>query len=260
MKILVCVKPGVPADQSLVIDESRQWIISYSDNNLPQLGRYDEIAVEQALTLKDAMNGVVVDVLTVGAPETSAILRRALGVGTDNAILVINRLKGYVHASVTARFIVNAICARRYDLILSGALSEDLAQGLVGPMIAEALNIPCVTSCKSLTIDKDRSVLLAKRDIEGARLQTTELKLPALATIQACPNKLRYPSLSNIIRANNSEIEIVEPDSEPENRSDVHLVSLKYPVMSRSVQFLNGSSGEKALTLASLLRKRALLA
>ncbi len=260
MKILVCVKPGVPADQTLVLDESKRWIIPYSDNNLAQLGRYDEIAIEQALILKDSINGAVADVLTFGAPETSVILRRALGMGADNAILVINRLKGYVSASVTAKFIVNAIGGRHYDLILSGALSEDLAQGLVGPTIAEALNIPCVTSCKSLTIDKDRSVLVAKRDVEGARLQIVELRFPALATIQACLNKPRYPSLSNIMRANNSEIEFVELVSEPENKSDVELVGLKYPVMSRSIEFLSGSSREKALTLASLLRKRALLA
>lgn len=259
MKILVCVKHSFPTDRSLIIDPSGQWVLDCADGATPQLGRYDELAVEQALTIKDQNPGVTVDAITVGSSNKSAILRRAMGMGADGGIHVVRPGDVYTSAVRTASLLVSAVRGRSYGLILTGAMSDDMSQGLVGPMLAGRLDIPYITCCVRLNVDSQRSVVVAERDIEGGRRQIVELDLPALASIQACDNKPRYPSLSSIIRAQGEVIETIQAACVDESESGETLLGLTYPPKSGSVNFLAGSCRDKATELASILRKRAFL-
>ena len=259
MKILVCVKHSFPTDRSVIIDPSGQWVLDCADGATPQLGRYDELAVEQALTIKDQNPGATVDAITAGSLNKSAILRRAMGMGADSGIHVLTSADVFTSAVRTASLIVSVVRLRSYDLILTGAMSDDLSQGLVGPMLAGKLDIPYITSCVRLNVDSKRSVVVAERDIEGGRRQIVELDLPALASIQACDNKPRYPSLSNIIRAQNQIIETIQAACIDESESGETLLGLTYTPKSGSVNFLTGTCGDKAKELASILRKRAFL-
>lgn len=258
MKILVCVKQAPPADAPIKIDQSQQWVSVYG-HALPQMGKYDEYAVEQAIIIKEQVPGTTVDAITNGPAEWATVLRRALGMGVDHGIQALTLEGGYASALKTVSCIALAVRARSYDLILTGVMSEDLAQGLVGPMLAETLSFSCVTSCVSLRVDESRNCVYAERDIEGGRRQLVELALPALVTIQSSTNRPRYPSLSNIMRANSQELEVITVESSEDAVSCEKLLRLSSPQKTRSAVFLQGSSKDKARELLSILRKRSVL-
>ncbi len=259
MKILVCVKRAFPAEQAVVIDESGGWICENLSGDLPALGRYDEMAIEQALMIKDLEPGVSVDAITVGPQEDSSVLRRALAMGADRGIHIVAGFAGYVSALTTASLIANAVSSRSYDLALTGVMSDDMNQSLVGPMLAELLQLPCVTSCSDVTLVAEKRLIRVERDIEGARKQILEMDLPGLVTIQSCRNKPRYPSLSNIMRANSQKLEIIGVNTREQNGRTEEFNGLGVPQKSRVVRFLNGSASDKASELLSIIRSRGLL-
>lgn len=258
MRIVVCVKRSFPSDQSVVIDESGLWILKNADSNLPSLGRYDELAVEQALSIRDKNEETTVEVITVGPTKDSAILRRAMGMGACSGIHVMTNDECYISPKITANRLSQVIGPRGYDLIMTGAMSDDMAQGLVGPMLAEMLGIRCVTSTADVLLNNQETIVV-KRDIEGASRQVLEIDLPALVTVQGCSNNPRYPSLSNIMRANSQALQTVDQGEVTENLSVEALVKLVYPEKNRSIKFLRGSSADKATELVSILKTRGLL-
>ncbi len=258
MKILVCVKQ-VPATDGLIrIDESGLWVTT--DEGTPlQMNRFDEYAVEQALILKEQVPGTFVDVITVGPEKAAAVVRRALGMGADHGIHVLADDRGYVSAPQTAARIARTVHGRKYDLILAGVMSEDMSQGLVGPMLAEMCGMPCATACVRAQVKTERSTVYVEREIEGGFRQMLELDFPALLTVQSGINKPRYPSLSHIMRASRQELEVVSiAESELAPPSE-DLLSMSYPGKTRSVVFLEGSRKDKALQLLNILRERSLL-
>lgn len=259
MKILVCVKSAVPVDQKILIDDTGKWVVNNSNGDLPNMGRYDELAVEQALVLKDNIPGTTADIITVGPARNSSVLRRAMGMGADQGVHILYTDEGYVSATRTVALLAPVIRSRSYNLILAGVISEDMSQGLVGPMLAETLGIPCVTSCVRVGVDDEKAVVTAERDMEGSRRQTIEINLPALVTIQACASRPRYPSLSNIIRANSQEIETIRTGMDERMGDREQLLSLNYPEKTRTVKFLQGTAREKAQELVSILREKAFL-
>ncbi len=259
IKILVCVKSSAPADAPLVINDSGAWIERGFSHTEAVPGRYDELALEQALRLKDQISGVMVDAISCGPTREIRVLRRALGMGCDNAIHILTGEEGFVPAITTAYRLSSAIRSRSYDLILTGLMSEDMNQGIVGQMTAEFLGMPCLTSCVSISVDAERRLVMVERDIEGARRQKLEMNMPALATVQACVTPPRYPSLSKILRAVSMEIETIEADPVTVHDRGEILTRLTYPTRRRSVRFLEGPSRQKASELVSILRSRAIL-
>lgn len=260
MKIVVCVKRSTHSDQALIINKSSGWITENESKDLPGLGMYDEMAVEQALMIKDKIQSATVEVITVGAPGDSSVVRRAMGMGADTGAHVITRDEAYVSAYVTALRLADVLDSKEYDLVLTGALSEDMRQGVVGPMLAEILGVQCVTSCSHLEVDVQTGIVKAERDIEGARKQIVEMDLPGLATIQACRNKPRYPSLSNILRAHSVELETIYPSVTTEESHTEKFIRFVNPKKNRLVRFLQGTTQDKARELVLILRRRGLLA
>ncbi len=258
MRILVCVKQ-VPATEGLIeIDESGLWVTI--DQGTPfQMNRFDEYAVEQALILKEQIPETSVDVITVGPEKAAAVVRRALGMGADHGIHVLTDDRGYVAALRTATRIARAVHDRKYDLILAGVMSEDMSQGLVGPMLAEIRGMACATACVCIEVRAAHSSVYVEREIEGGCRQLLELDFPALLTVQSGINKPRYPSLSHIMRASRQELEVVsagEGDIAPPHED---LFRMSYPEKARSVVFLEGSRKDKAVQLLNILRERSLL-
>ena len=259
MRILVCVKRSFPADQSVVIDETGKWILDPDSGRLQYPGHYDELALEQALMIRDVIPGTTVDVITVGPTSEATVLRRALGMGADTGIHIVTADRGYIPSSLTAQRLSGVIAAKSYDLILTGVMSEDTLQGLVGQMIAEMLRLPCVISSTNVSVRGEKNTVRIERDIEGARKQVLEMDLPGVVTVQGCPNKPRYPSLSHIMRANSQALETIFVKDDPDIPRTEALASLVYPEKARSVRFLEGTQTEKARELFSILQERGFL-
>jgi electron transfer flavoprotein beta subunit len=159
----------------------------------------------------------------------------------------------------TAAWIAEYARRKRYDLILAGAMSEDNMQGQVGPMIARRLGLPCATAVISEKIAPDKKSIHVEREIEGGNRDTLELQLPAVLTIQSGINTPRYPSLSNLLRANRQSFEKVSASDLAPVASHENLVQITYPEKIRSGDLLEGTDEEKATRFIHLLRERALL-
>lgn len=291
MKILVCIKQISTSE--IHPHESANWI---AQQNVQDQGinPFDEYALEEAVLIKERYPDVSVDVISVGPDIAVESIRRAMGMGADRGIHVVTEDQGYVTGFVTASRIAATLRPRdslksqnlphgSYDMILTGVMSEDLMQGQVGPMLAEILAIPCVTSVVQLQCSDTMNGVTVQREMEGGLRQEVRASMPLVLTIQAGINKPRYPSLSNILRAGRKKIFSCRADElflegAPDspclpshgNRSSLHGMSpvnsalislerLEYPVKKREAQKLGGTTEQKAALLMDILKQRDLI-
>ncbi|MCD6298839.1 MAG: electron transfer flavoprotein subunit beta/FixA family protein [Deltaproteobacteria bacterium] len=258
MKILICVKQVPESDAAIKVDDCARWIrpeksISYKMN------RFDEFAVEESVLIKEAFPCTRVDAISVGPVRAAMVVKRAIGMGVDNGVHVETEDHGYLNPLTVSSLIAGYARERHYDLILMGVMAEDDMQGMVGPMLAELLFLPCATSVIFEKISPGTETICVEREIKGGYRDTLELKLPAVLTIQGGINKPRYPSLSNMLRAKNQKLEtiVARLDEQPGPREEVMRVS--YPRKSRSGMVLEGSREEKAAQLLKILRGKTLI-
>jgi electron transfer flavoprotein beta subunit len=258
MKILVCVKQVPESDAAIKMDDCARWIrpeksISYKMN------RFDEFAVEESVLIKEAFPGTRVDAISVGPVRAAMVVKRAIGMGADNGVHVETEGHGYLNPLAVASLIAGYARDRQYNLILTGIMSEDAMHGMVGPMLAELLSLPCATSVIFEKIFPGTETICVEREIKGGYRDTLELQCPAVLTIQGGINKPRYPSLSNMLRARHQKLEtiVAGPDEQPGPLEEVMRVS--YPQKSRSGMVLEGGREEKAVRLLKILREKTLI-
>ena len=258
MKILVCVKQVPESDAPIRIDAAAGWIQTAAISGY-KMNRLDECALEEAVRIKAAADRAMIAVVTVGPSRSADVIKRSIGMGADVGIHIMTASEKYLSGFEIAAMIAEFARNRHYDLILAGAMSEDNLQGQVGPMLAARLGLPWATSVIFEKIAADEKTVYVEREIEGGSRAALELPLPAVLTIQSGINTPRYPSLSNLLRANRMALEIIpakdlECDSAPEV-----VVRIAYPQKTRSGTVLNGTEEEKAAQLVRILREKALL-
>ncbi|MCF8046677.1 MAG: electron transfer flavoprotein subunit beta/FixA family protein [Desulfarculaceae bacterium] len=221
-----------------------------------KISSYDELALEEALRLKDRLPQVRVTALSVGPASVVDALRRALGMGADQAVHILAPEQPPRPATLAA-WIAAWASEQKFDLILTGVMSEDAMQGAVGPMLAARLRVPSVTSVVSLNIEG--GAMTAEREMEGGRRQRLAVQLPALITIQSGPNQPRYPTLSNLLRAKKTTPLTLEATglAAPIEREKV--LAIAPPEKLRTGLVLEGDAAQKAQRLLAILRERALL-
>jgi electron transfer flavoprotein beta subunit len=251
MKILVCVKQ-VPDQESVgMTATSADWRPADGEGHM---SRYDAYALEAALRLREAGKVDRIDALTVGAAGVDPVLRRAIGMGADHGVHICME-----HPPLPSPFTIGGLIAaharqNHYALILCGAVSEDLMQGLVGPIIAGRLGRPCLTAVHGLALMPEGRRLQCEREIEGGRHQTLVLDLPGVVTIQSGPCIPRYPSLSNLLRANAYPLETLAAEALPQVDARQRCVEVRLPAATRRGVVLAGTAAEKADALAAWLR------
>lgn len=218
MKIFVCIKrvPDTAAririgsDGTSIDPSGMKYVVS----------PYDEFAVESALRLKEAQGEGEVVVLTVGDAAAGEQLRSALAMGADRAIL----LKGEtgMDGLATARMLAAELKGAQPDLVLFGMKGADDDQQQVGPMVAELLDLPCVTVASSFELED--GAIVCQREVEGG-VEVVEAPLPAAITITKGEFEPRYASLKGIMAAKKKPLQ--ERDAEQaESRLSVRELSL----------------------------------
>jgi electron transfer flavoprotein beta subunit len=167
------------------------------------LNDFDAWAVEAALRLKEKAGQGEVVAVSLGPDTAQETIRKALSMGADRGIhLKTDRVP--FDGFAIARALAAELKDGGYDLILFGKMSPDSSNGIVGPIVAELLDLPCVTAISGLEITDGRG--MARRDIEGAQ-ETMEFPLPAVLTIDEGLNTARYPSLKGIMAAKKKPLE-----------------------------------------------------
>jgi electron transfer flavoprotein beta subunit len=166
------------------------------------LNPYDEFAIEQALAVREKQGAGEVVVISLGGTGVSTTLRNALAMGADRAIHV--RTDVPFDSLGVARALAAEIGPLKPDMVWLGrqAVDDDAAQ--VGPMLAELLELPCVSVIAHFELGGAKAVV--EREIEGGR-EVVEVTLPAVFTTDKGLNQPRYASLKGIMAAKKKPIE-----------------------------------------------------
>ncbi len=202
MKIIVCIKQ-VPNTTEIKLNPETGTMIR--DGVASIMNPDDKGGLEMALQLKDQY-GAHVTVITMGPPQADDILREALAMGADRAILLTDRKFAGADTLATSNALSGALRMLDYDLIITGrqAIDGDTAQ--VGPQIAELLDLPQVTYVDGVQYSAPDTFTIKKSTEEG--YQIVEVDAPCLITVLATANKSRYMSVSGITQAYKREVEI----------------------------------------------------
>jgi electron transfer flavoprotein beta subunit len=203
MNIAVCVKyvPDAQADRTFV--ESDKTTDRVGVDGL--LSELDEYAIEEALLITEAGEGEVT-VVTVGPEQAADALKKALQMGADKAVHVVDDGIHGSDAFGTSLVLAKAIekLEPRPDLVLTGMASTDGTMGVVPTMLAERLGLPAVTYASEVTVGD--GTVTVRRDNDAAS-QTVEASLPALVSVTDQINTPRYPSFKGIMAAKRKPLE-----------------------------------------------------
>lgn len=258
MKILVCVKQ-VPASDSRVTVRRGRLHVDERGPSPRAMNRFDEYAVEAAVALKEKTPGTEVDVVSAGPERVLETIKRAVGMGADRGIHIPAEQSEIDDPMAAAALLAAAVRGRRYDLILAGLMSSDGCHGVTGPAVAEMLGIPSVTFAADIRIEGGAARI--ERELTGSAREIVVAALPLLVTVQAGINRPRYPSLSNMLRAEKNAIETIDPPvpggTQAGKYTTIH--GFDYPGKKRGALFIEGSTLQKAQRLRELLAEKHLL-
>ncbi len=200
MKVLVPVKRVVDFNVKVRV-KSDQSGVDLANVKM-SMNPFDEIAVEEAVRLKEKGKVKEVVAVSIGPAQAAETIRTALAMGADRGILV--KTDGEVEPLAVAK-ILKAICeAETPNLVITGKQAIDDDSNQTGQMLAALLGWGQGTFAHSLELS-DASAKIA-REIDGG-LQTVEVKLPAVMTTDLRLNEPRYASLPNIMKAKKKPIE-----------------------------------------------------
>lgn len=208
---------------------------------------YDEFALEEGLRLKEKFGGTVV-VITVGPDSSKEVIRSALAMGADKAVLV--KKEGFFDSFFAAKNIANYAKQFNPDIIFFGRQSVDFDSLMVPAMVSEFLGIPLVTIVSKLTIEGNK--VIAERDVVGGK-EVVETTLPCVISAQKGLNEPRYPKLPDILKAKNKPIEEITPE---ETNPMVEILNMEIPMRARKNKIV-GDSDEEIAEIVRLLHEEA---
>ena len=206
MKILVAVKRVV--DYAVKIRVKGDGSGIELGNVKMSMNPFDEIAVEEAVRLKEKSGAQEVVVVSIGPPKAQDTIRTALAIGADRGILV-DTGDAAVEPLAVAKLLKGIVEAEKPDLVILGkqAIDDDCNQ--TGQMLAALLGWPQGTfASKVVPNGGDVDVT---REVDGG-LETLKLKLPAVVTTDLRLNEPRYPSLPNIMKAKKKPLDVKKPE------------------------------------------------
>ena len=204
MKALVCVKRVIDYNVKPRVKSDGTGVDLA--NVKMSMNPFDEIAVEEALRLRE--KGVVTEVIavSVGPAKAQETLRTALAMGADRAILV--QTEDEIEPLAVAKIVKAIADEEQPGLIITGKQAIDDDNNQTGQMIAALLGRPQGTFANEITVEGDHVVV--KREIDGG-LETVKLALPAIITTDLRLNEPRYASLPNIMKAKSKPMAMKTP-------------------------------------------------
>ena len=204
MKVLVPVKRVVDYNVKVRVKADQSGVDLA--NVKMSMNPFDEIAVEEAVRLKEKGKAKEIVIVSIGPQQASETIRTALAMGADRGILV--KSDSPVEPLAVAKLLKAIVDAEKPDLVITGKQAIDDDANQVGQMLAALLGWPQGTFAHALELG-DASAKIT-REIDGG-LQTVEVKLPAVMTTDLRLNEPRYASLPNIMKAKKKPIDEKSP-------------------------------------------------
>jgi electron transfer flavoprotein beta subunit len=205
MKILVAVKRVVDYNVKVRV-KSDQSGVDIANVKM-SMNPFDEIAVEEAVRLKEAGIATEIIVVSAGLTQSQETLRTALAIGADRAILVESDVE--LQPLAVAK-ILKALCEKEQaQIMILGKQAIDDDSNQTGQMLASLMDIPQGTFASKLVVADGK--VQVTREVDGG-LETIALSLPAVITTDLRLNEPRYVTLPNIMKAKKKTIEVLKPE------------------------------------------------
>ena len=204
MKVLVPVKRVIDANIKVRVKSDQSGV---ELNNVKMaMNPFCEIAVEQAIRLKESglVNGIIV--VTVGATQSQETLRTALAMGADRAILI--ETEEAIEPLAIAKSLKAVVDREGPGLVILGKQAIDGDNNQTGQMLAALLGWSIGTFISDLVIEE--SIVKVTREVDGG-LEKLELASPAVVTVDLRLNEPRYASLPNIMKAKKKPLDTLSP-------------------------------------------------
>ncbi len=204
MKVLVPVKRVIDYNVKVRVKSDGSGVDLA--NVKMSMNPFDEIAVEEAIRLKEAGQADEVIAVSIGVKQAQETLRTALAMGADRAILVVaaDDVHQDIEPLAVAKILKAVIEEEQPGLVIAGKQAIDNDMNATGQMLAALLGWPQATFASELKIEGDHAIVT--REVDGG-LQTIRVKLPAIVTADLRLNEPRYASLPNIMKAKKKPLE-----------------------------------------------------
>lgn len=205
MKILVAVKRVVDYNVKVRVKSDNSGVDIA--NVKMSMNPFDEIAVEEAVRLKEAGIATEVIVVTAGVTQCQETLRTALAIGADRGILVETDTE--LQPLAVAKILKALSEKESAQIIILGKQAIDDDSNQTGQMLASLLDVPQATFASKLVVADGKATVT--REVDGG-LETIALTLPAVITTDLRLNEPRYVTLPNIMKAKKKPLDIVKPE------------------------------------------------
>jgi electron transfer flavoprotein beta subunit len=201
VKILVAAKRVPDPNATIKVRPDGTGIVT--DNVKYVVNPFCEIAIEEALRIKEKTAGAEVVLVSIGAKVASEQLRTGLAMGADRAILVLS--DDDVEPLAVARVLAKLVEMEKPDLLLLGKQAIDDDSNVVGQMVAEMLGWAQATFASEVKLADDKASAVITREVDGG-LEDVRVQLPAVVTADLRLNEPRYASLPGIMKARKKEL------------------------------------------------------
>nr|WP_312578478.1 electron transfer flavoprotein subunit beta/FixA family protein [Sedimentibacter sp.] len=255
MRVIVCIKQ-VPGNNEVKLDSVTNTIVR--ENITSIINPFDTYAIEEAVRIKEKI-GAEVYGLSMGIPASLEMLREAISLKVDKAMLLTDRK--FAGADTLATSYTLSLGIRKigdYDLIICGKQATDGDTAQVGPSLAKTLGVAYITDVSKIIEIKNNVMNCMKITDDG--YEELEVKLPALITVVKEINMPRLPSIKEMKRARQANIEIVTFD---DIKADEDRLGLKgsptkvrrtfVPIHEISSEIIKGTTEEKVNRLYEVL-------
>ena len=261
MNIVVCLKQ-VPGTTEVKIDPNTNTLIRQGIKAI--VNPFDSYALEEGVRLKEKFGGKVT-VISMGPPQAADMLKEAISVGADEAILLSDMAFAGSDTLATAATLGKAAeKIKTYDLIICGRQTIDGDTGQVGPELAENLGIPFiayVSKIEEITNGKMR----VQRAVEDG-YETIESPLPAVITVAKEINVPRMPSLRGLSKSRSAQIPVWTANDIAADKATIGqagsgtwVVKVFYPQRIQHAEMIKGEPPVQAKTLVEKLREAKII-
>jgi electron transfer flavoprotein beta subunit len=206
MKVLVSIKRVVDFNVKVRVKADGTGV--ETANVKMSMNPFDEIAVEEAVRLKEAGAAAEIVVVSCGVQACQETLRTALALGADRAILVETEVE--LQPLAVAKLLQKIVLKEDPKLVILGKQAIDDDSNQTGQMLAALLGWPQATFASKVKISEGKAEVT--REVDGG-LETLSIRLPAVITTDLRLNEPRYVTLPNIMKAKKKTLEVLKPDA-----------------------------------------------
>jgi len=197
VKKVVDVELNIHIDNGAIVEDGLQYVIN----------AWDENAVEAAVQLKEN-NGAETTLVSIGGDDNIDMIRKCYAMGIENGILIDDPSLPAADSAVFAKVLQKVYEKGDYDLILTGKQAQDTDSGQTGIMLAEYLDVPCVSNVIAIEVLDETKISVSRLGDTGTEI--IELTLPAVVTVSDSINEPRLPAMRGIMMAKKKKIQTMD--------------------------------------------------